>query len=122
MQLSGATQKWWCDMKVMTELEYYTRPKENAPLSDGAHTSATDKVDTKPESQEQGHHAVEVSNESFLQAIFGDDYTMAHVTAFTESPDTIDPNDPNQGARCWAGGRWSPWTSSWPRCLNTRIE
>lgn len=50
---------------------------------------------------------IQVSNEQFLRDVFGGDYMLAHVTAFTESPDKLDPNNRAQSARCWAGGWYS---------------
>ena len=43
-----------------------------------------------------------VSNEEFLQAIFGDEWVKAHVTSFVQDPENIRNED---RARCWAGGR-----------------
>ncbi len=44
---------------------------------------------------------MKISNDQFLQAIFGKKYQEAHVTSFTEDPNNI-PN--GLSGRCWAGG------------------
>ncbi|MDM7943385.1 MAG: AAA family ATPase [Hydrogenophaga sp.] len=59
---------------------------------------------------------IQISNEQFLLDVFGDEYMLAHVTAFTESPDTLDPHSRKQSARCWAGG----WYSDKARALVAR--
>lgn len=68
----------------------------------------------------QAHgHGIDISNEEFLRAVFGDDLQLAHVTAFSESPDKLDPNDREQSARCWAGGWYSQKKRSLKPELNT---
>jgi hypothetical protein len=42
-----------------------------------------------------------VGNTKFSRAIFGDQYSFAHVTGFVQDPSAI-PH--GEGARCWAGG------------------
>lgn len=42
-----------------------------------------------------------ISNQQFLQAIFGEKYPLAHVTSFTQDPTNLAPGE---GGRCWAGG------------------
>lgn len=59
---------------------------------------------------------IQVSNEQFLRDVFGDDFMLAHVTAFTESPDMLDPHSREQSERCWAGG----WYSDKARALAPR--
>lgn len=46
---------------------------------------------------------MEITNEEFLQAIFGDQYQQAHVTSFCEDPSNI-PN--GLSGLCWAGGAY----------------
>lgn len=45
-----------------------------------------------------------VSNNQFLQAVFGQDINKAHVTVFHDDPNNIQTQD--QRARAWAGGHW----------------
>lgn len=99
-------------------------PQKETPAEAGAHemtspngvTSAAtmkdcavDSNDAENLGNQQGYGALklEVSNEEFLAAIFGDAYQMAHVTAFVDSPDKIDPKDRDAAARCWGGGWYS---------------
>lgn len=95
--------------KAMTGLEFIPS-KENAQLE----VLAQSKDDNKSYREhgmrgnypddEHEHESVHVTNEDFLQAVFGDNYQRAHVTAFKESPDKLDPNNRELSARCWAGG------------------
>ena len=50
---------------------------------------------------------MDVSNKEFLQAIFGEEWNKAHVTAFSDDPSDI-KND--RRAACWAGGSAKPRT------------
>ncbi len=45
--------------------------------------------------------AVDVTNDLFLQTIFGDKAAFSHVTSFTQDPNNIPPG---QGGVCWGGG------------------
>jgi len=44
-----------------------------------------------------------ISNEEFLQAIFGNKWQQAHVTSFMQDPGNIPAGE---AARCWAGGQY----------------
>jgi hypothetical protein len=84
---------------------------ETSAVTSGAEPSKGLDVNLALHPVAQGNHsagdhsdAIEVSNEEFLAAIFGDSHQMAHVTAFDEAPDQI-PQD--QAARCWGGGWYS---------------
>jgi hypothetical protein len=44
---------------------------------------------------------MDISNQQFLELIFGEKYPQAHVTSFTQDPTNIPPGE---GGRCWAGG------------------
>jgi hypothetical protein len=44
-----------------------------------------------------------VSNDQFLNAIFGEQYVNSHVTSFVCDPNNIPPSE---SARCWAGGAY----------------
>lgn len=44
----------------------------------------------------------QVSNQEFLQAVFGDEWKAAHVTAFFDDPGNIDTDEARR--KCWAGG------------------
>ncbi|HHJ3249955.1 TPA: hypothetical protein ACQJT5_004685 [Vibrio parahaemolyticus] len=44
---------------------------------------------------------MDISNQLFLQAIFGEKYPLAHVTSFTQDPGNIPTGE---SGRCWAGG------------------
>ena len=44
---------------------------------------------------------MEITNDDFLRAIFGEMYIYAHVTSFTHDPGAIPPGE---GGRCWSGG------------------
>lgn len=80
-------------------------------------------VDHELTPQPHGHGeqaaVTEVNNEDFLRAVFADDFQLAHVTAFREPPDKLDPNNREQSARCWAGGWYSQKKRSLKPELNT---
>lgn len=44
---------------------------------------------------------MDISNEQFLHAIFGEKYPLAHVTSFIQDPGNIPTGE---SGRCWAGG------------------
>jgi len=44
-----------------------------------------------------------ITNDQFLQVIFGDLYQQAHVTSFSQDPGSIPPGE---SGRCWAGGAY----------------
>lgn len=44
---------------------------------------------------------IEVSNKEFLKGVFGEEWGLAHVTAFEQDPSDIPEDD---RAKCWAGG------------------
>ena len=47
-----------------------------------------------------------ISNRQFLQAVFGDNWTKAHVTSFFDDPGAIDQD---RRGICWAGGEAGSW-------------
>lgn len=98
--------------KNQTWMDLYG-PKKEAPAGEAGAYQTKDEMQTEfiPNQPAHGHptdvergNAIEVSNEDFLVAIFGDSYRMAHVTAFDESPDLIPQSD---AKKCWGGGWYS---------------
>ena len=47
-----------------------------------------------------------IANRQFLQAIFGDEWSTAHVTSFFDDPGAIDQD---RRGICWAGGEAGSW-------------